>query len=96
MYVLQMQSTPSVVIALLGFTQQSYCRDAGVRPLRFLGKRCMDPDEILWEAIYPPFLWAFFPKYFIFNLSDIFVPLTDDSMGAKISKRCISTSFRPI
>ncbi len=66
----------AVLLALLVFTQQSYSPGAGVRYwfsvicpsihpyihpyMRFLRNHCMDPDQILWEATYPPYLQTIF------------------------------------
>ncbi len=42
----------------------SVCRPSSVRKLKFLRNRCMDPDKILWEATYPPYLQTVF--FFLF------------------------------
>ncbi len=61
--------------------QQSYCHGAGVRrpsvvrKLRFLWNRCMDPDQILWVAPFPPYLqtiFFLFLKFSIFKFLRIF------------------------
>ncbi len=75
-------------------------RRPSVRKLKFLGNRCMDPGQILWEATYPPYLQTFFFVFFLnfqfSNFYDFFsFSLTWDPMGAKISKR-YSSSFHPI
>ncbi len=93
-------------LALLVFTQQSYCHGAGVRrpsvvrKVKFFGNRCMDPGQILWVAPSPPYLqpyFFFFSKFSIFKFLQFFFSfsLTWDPMGAKISKR-YSSIFHPI
>ena len=46
-----------------------------VRKLKFLGNRCMDPGQILWEATYPPYLqtiFLFFQNFQFSNFYDFF------------------------
>ena len=58
------------------------CHSSSVRPsvrqLRFLGNRCMDSDQILWEATYPPNLQttcflSFFFKILNFHIYFVFI-----------------------
>ncbi len=39
-------------------------RPSVVRKLRFLGNRCIDLDQILWKAAYPPYLQTYFFSFF--------------------------------
>ena len=58
-----------------------------VRKLSFLGHRCMDPDQILWAAPYPPYLQTIYSFLTIFNIqifTNFCLLLTWEPMGAKI------------
>ena len=70
------------------FYQHSYCRGMGVRPSGVRKLRLLvDPDQILMEAAYPPYLQIFFSKIFNFQIFTIFFrSLTLGPIGAKISK----------
>ncbi len=62
-------------LALLDFVSRAtvMAQASVVHKLKFLGNRCMDPDQILWEATYPPYLQTiFFFKIFNFQIFTIF------------------------
>ncbi len=52
--------------------QASVVRPSIVRKLLCLGNRCMDPDQILWEATYPPYVQTIFCQNFQFSNFQIF------------------------
>ncbi len=55
--------------------QASVVRSSSVRKLKFLRNRCMDPDQILWEATYQPYLqtiFLFFQNFQFSNFYDFF------------------------
>ncbi len=66
--------------------------------LMFLGNRSMDPNQILWEATYPPYLLTIFFSQ-NFQLSNIyysfFIFVNMGPYGSKISK-LYSSSFHAI
>ncbi len=68
--------TPRIsFLALPVLTQQSYCHGAGVGRLRLLRNCCMDPEIVVWEATYPPYLQTIFFSFFnilIFQIFTIF------------------------
>ncbi len=65
----------------------------------FLRKCCLDPDQILWETTYPPYLQAiafFFQNFKFSNFHILFYfLLTLDPVGYKIAK-CYSSHKSPL
>ncbi len=75
--------TSTSFLALLDFVSRATVmaqasvvrRPSSVRKLKFLRNRCLDPDQILWEATYPPSLQTFlffFQNFQFSNFYDFF------------------------
>ncbi len=78
---------PSWIFSSAWLCQQSYChgavvrrpssvvRPSSVRKLKFLRNRCMDSDQILWEATYLPYpqtIFLFFQNFQFSNFYEFF------------------------
>ncbi len=99
------------IFSSAGLCQQSYCSGAGIGPpsarataVRLSTQVCQKPlpDQILWEATFPPYLqivYFLFWKFSMFKfLRFSFFSLKLDHMRAKIPNRIFShiKFFRPI
>ncbi len=103
----QEKAQPPPFLALLVFTQQSYCRSAGFRRPS-VNKGFSETATWIGTKFYgklpihnisrPFFILFFFSNFSIFKFLPFFFSfsLTWDPMGAKISKRYSSLSFHSI